>query len=83
MTKLDKLIKRDDELAVEIDAVDGQIAALRERQRKLAVEHSEVRSKLKVERKVAQFSDEERQALRQALGVEGVASEERVGTPGA
>ena len=83
MAKLDKLIKRDNELAAEIDNIDNQILALRERQRKLAAEHSEVRSKMKVERKVAQFSDEERKALAQALGAKGVPSEENVGTPGA
>ncbi len=82
MSELGDLQKRDDELAAQINAVDREISALRERQREFARMHREVRERYKILKKFASMSDEDKRNLSQLIAAEGIKSEEGVGTPG-
>ena len=82
MADLTELERRDNELAAQIDDLDNQIKALKEKQRELAREDSKIRSEYKVERKLAGMSNEEQVALAQAIEARGIKSDEGVGTPG-
>ena len=67
------------ELSDAIDALGGKAREIRDEMRSLAGLRNDMRVKRKAEAKVARMSDEERQALAQAVQVDGIAPEEATG----
>ena len=69
----------EDELTVIIDDLGHQRKELRDEAHALAEVRNRKRLKARAEAKVARMSDEERQALAQAVQVDGIAPEEATG----